>query len=260
MKNVYRETRKGGINFFMSRNPDFPPHVHEEIELVYVKRGDGTAFCDGKRYDLSKNDFFIAFPNQVHSYSGFEAGEYLVLILMPSQLFRYSSIFMCGHPRSAVFKDVDADATYLFDAAYREFRAEGASGVLRAELTAFFGKLVKYCEMEKSRLPSDGVFKILEYCGEHYREAITVEDVARAVGFSRSHVSHIFGERLNISFCEYINSLRLNDAEQLLRLGNYTVTEISDIAGFPTIRTFNRVFRTTHGVSPSEYRKRQRDG
>lgn len=260
MKNVYRETRDGGISFFMSHNPEYPAHIHEQIELVYVKSGSGSAFCDGKRYHLTKNNFFIAFPNQVHSYSGFEQGQYLVLILMPSQLFRYKSVFLGGHPSSAMFKCESEDTVCLFEMAYRDFLKEGINGVLRAELTAFFGKLIKSCEIEKSRLPNDGVFKILEYCGEHYREAITVDEVANAVGFSRSHISHTFGERLNIGFCEYINSLRLNDAEQLLRLGNYTVTEISDMAGFPTVRTFNRVFRVAHGISPSEYRKRQREG
>ena len=82
-----------------------------------------------------------------------------------------------------------------------------------------------------------------------------MEEVADKLCISRSTVSHLFNERLAMNFCDYINSLRLSDAVKLLKNGKNTITEISDLSGFSTIRTFNRAFLKRYGISPSEYRK-----
>ena len=95
----------------------------------------------------------------------------------------------------------------------------------------------------------------LQFCADHYREELTVESVAESLGVSRSCVSHIFSCRIGVNFREYINSLRLTEAETLLGNRNYTVTEVANMTGFPTIRTFNRAFRKKHGLSPLAYRK-----
>ena len=47
MQIIFREI-KSKIIFLQSKNPDFPAHVHDDIELVYTKHGWGTAYCDGK--------------------------------------------------------------------------------------------------------------------------------------------------------------------------------------------------------------------
>ncbi len=254
MKNIFRETHKK-FELCTMKNIDFPPHIHDGIELVYVKNGSATALCDGREYRLSRGDYFIAFPNQVHSYQASVQGEYILLIILPSYLLRYKGVFYEGFPTLSVTTPSDSSLDYLIGQALAEYKADGYSGIIEAYLTAFFGKLIKNYDIEKSRLPRDSVFKILEYCGAHYCENITVDDVAATLGYSRSHISHIFSNRLNIGFCEYINTLRLNDAKQLLSTKSYTVTEISDMAGFPTVRTFNRAFRAAYGISPSEYRK-----
>jgi AraC-like DNA-binding protein len=58
-----------------------------------------------------------------------------------------------------------------------------------------------------------------------------------------------------MNFCDYINSLRLAEAEKILNNKSYTITEIAGMSGFSTIRTFNRAFLKKYGISPSAYRK-----
>ena len=122
-------------------------------------------------------------------------------------------------------------------------------------LTALFGKLLKHYPIQKTRVANDTLSQILQYCAEHYKENISVEEVADKLRISRSTVSHLFNERLAMNFCDYINSLRLSDAVKLLKNGKNTITEVSDLSGFSTIRTFNRAFLKRYGISPSEYRK-----
>lgn len=255
MENVFRQV-KAQIEFGRRRNVNFPAHIHEDIELIYVKKGSCTAFCDGRKYVLTSKDFFLAFPNQAHHYTECTSGEYYVLILKPSQLLGYNEVFLEGAPVSAVCRPEENDNTvYLLETAYREFEQDGYSRIIDAYLTAMFGKLLRRYRIEKSGIRQDTVLQILNFCAGHYRENISVGDIAQNLRISRSSVSHIFSTRLGIHFCDYINALRLADAVELLKNGNYSMTEIADKTGFPTIRTFNRAFSRQYGMTPSDYRK-----
>lgn len=200
----------------------------------------------------------MVFPNQVHHYGECLKGEYIILIIKPSELLSYNNVFWQGMPISAIwhFKENGDDNTvYLTETAMKEFMRDGHSTIIEAYLTALFGKLLKFYQIEKCRITHDTVAQILQYCAAHYKENITVESVADKLHISRSSVSHIFSSRLSMSFCDYINSLRLTDAVHMLKNKNYSITEISYISGFSTIRTFNRAFLKRYGVCPSAYRK-----
>ena len=247
---VFRETKRE-ITFFNTVCLDYPAHIHEDVELVYIKKGTAVAYCDGARYALKERSFFIAFPNQVHRYVDSRNGEYVLLIVKPTShdlLFR-------GRPVLSACEDPDDHTVTLFELTLAEYEKDGHTPVVEACLTAFFEKLFTFFRIEKAGASNSTAARILQYCSEHYREDIGIADIAAALHISKSAVSHLFSGRLGTSFSEHIHALRLNDAVRLLRTGQYSVTEIARIAGFPTIRTFNRVFREQYGMSPSDYRK-----
>ena len=255
MREFFREI-KTNIEFKRRSSLNFITHIHEDIELVYVKQGGGYAYCNGTQYRLVPGSFFVAFPNQVHRYSDCVAGEYIVLIIKPSALLSYGEVFLEGEPTSALLQPQDDDhAVFLLETALAEYRRDGYSPVIEAYLTALFGKLLRFCTIEKSSISGDTVLQILQYCARHYREEISVGSIAAALSLSRSSVSHIFSLRIGMNFCDYINGLRLSDAAALLKNKGYSVTEIAGRVGFGTIRTFNRAFLKQYGMSPSLYRK-----
>lgn len=257
MQEIFREI-KPEIVFLTRENPEFPAHIHDEIELIYTKCGQGTAYCDGKKYTLTDGTWFLVFPNQVHRYETCADGEYWVLIMKPSELLRYEQVFMKGVPINALchFESGQDDGLgYLLEAAYKEYRRDGYSDVIAAYLTVVFGKLLSHFSLEKERFSQNTALNILQYCAAHYKEDLTVRSVAESLGISCSCVSHVFSARFSMSFCDYINSRRLAEAEKLLKNKNYTVTEVANLSGFPTIRTFNRAFLKKYGCSPSAYRK-----
>lgn len=257
MQQIFRQTM-ALISYFTRDTLDFPAHIHDDIELVYVKKGGGTACCDGKKYVLTDNSLFLVFPNQVHYYTNFDTGEYLVLIMKPSELLRYGQIFMEGEPVSAEYpiaEGEDDGIVWLMEKAYLEFVRDGYSDIIAAYLTALFGKLLPLYKIERAVSQQGNVLKILQYCANHYREDLSVDTVAESLGISSSCVSHIFSTRICMHFCDYVNSLRLKEAEELLSNKHYTITEVANMSGFATIRTFNRAFQKKYGISPSEYRR-----
>jgi len=254
MDNYFREI---WTNIYLRKDNDvnFPVHIHDDIEFVYVIQGGGHSFCDGIQYTLTPGSVFIAFPNQVHSFSDCTPGEYILLIINPSRLLYLEQFFRSQIPTVASVSVTEELIRPLLDA-LQEFVDYGDSCVIDGYITAMFSKLFRCMQFQRSPYLNNTVSRILHYCSQNYREPITIPDLCCALHISQSSVSHIFSKRLKISFPNYMNALRLNHAVALLREPGLSISEIVDRAGFPTIRTFNRVFRKQFGCSPSEYRTR----
>ena len=260
MQTIFREV-KNTLIFEYRNNLDFPAHIHEDIELVYVVNGGCEAYCDGNKYTLANRDFFTVFPNQVHHYCNTQPGRYILLIIKPKDLLSYNSVFTGKSPASSVVRPFTAEDNAienLLNTALNEHLQKEDITVIYAYLTALIGKLLKYYEIQDHAADCDTVTEIINFCSAHYKDSITLKDIAENLHISTSTVSHIFSKKLYINFCDYINSLRLSDAVDLLYSTNLPVTEIAYTTGFSTLRTFNRAFLRRYGVSPSSYRKQNR--
>lgn len=97
---------------------------------------------------------------------------------------------------------------------------------------------------------------LLAYIDEHYMDALTLEDTASLMGFSKFHFSRLFKDYTGYTFCDYLNYRRIKATEELLPHAELPITEIAMQVGFSSISTFNRLFRVYKKCSPSEYRSK----
>lgn len=93
---------------------------------------------------------------------------------------------------------------------------------------------------------------------EHFSQPVTVEKMATDLCVSKNYLSTVFTKRLNMSFRECLNILRIELARDLLRSTDQSITEILCACGYESPRTFNRVFFDLCGVTPREYRTQAR--
>ncbi len=252
---VFREIKTQN-DFRYRKHLDYPAHIHEDIEIVYVAEGEGAAFCEGKKYDLSPGMFFISFPNQIHYYENWDPnGKYFLMIFKPSMLLQYISIFDDRIPDSPVFtcgKDMK-DILQLIELFDNEEKTH-QNDLQSAYVTLIFGKFLRHINLVERSLTRDNVSKVINYCSKHYKEDISIGTVANALNISKSYVSYIFGRYLLINFREYVNGLRISEAMKLIERENLTMTEISGMVGFNTLRTFNRAFSIKNAMTPTEYK------
>ena len=99
---------------------------------------------------------------------------------------------------------------------------------------------------------------IMNFCAENYMNNPTLEDASAILDRSKYYISQLMNDRLNLSFTDYINTLRVNSACDMLKNTDIKITDISENVGFGTIRSFNRTFKEAIGKTPLEYRKASR--
>ncbi|WP_339308618.1 helix-turn-helix domain-containing protein [Paenibacillus sp. FSL R5-0519] len=142
------------------------------------------------------------------------------------------------------------------------YRLYGDS-ILRDELT--LNALEEIILLVASHNPSkreldSRVQEVLNIITRNYMDHILIEDLGKSVCLSPSRLSHLFKEQVGDSIMETLMKYRFQQAEQLLKHTMRPITEIALAVGFPSPDYFSRQFSSHYGVTPSNYRKKFREG
>lgn len=97
---------------------------------------------------------------------------------------------------------------------------------------------------------------ILNYIKEKIELKVTLKEVAAHFGFSPNYLGHLFKEETGINFSDALLDLRMKRVCELLVNPSLKIYEIAERVGYKNIIYFNRQFKQTSGMSPSEYRKK----
>lgn len=91
--------------------------------------------------------------------------------------------------------------------------------------------------------------------GHYMDEEISLNRVAHAANVSANHFSALFSQNMGQTFIEYLTSLRMDKAKELLRCTSKRSSEIAGEVGYKDAHYFSYLFKKTQGMTPSEYRK-----
>ena len=238
-------------------------HLHSHIELVLFLGGRSVAYADSERIELQAGDVFISFPNQIHRYESFEKESYYIFLINPEILPELSAVFSGCLPASALLRGVANDEEILAIArrllAMKDEDAPFARIARSGYLLALFGKLLQHLELSRAvPVDSHALKTIVNYCALNFNKELSLSLLENELHISRYYISHLFSDKLKMSFNDYINSLRVSAACTHLKSNDRSITEISDLVGFGTLRTFNRAFSKQMGQTPSQYRASKR--
>jgi AraC-like DNA-binding protein len=114
-----------------------------------------------------------------------------------------------------------------------------------------------YCKREQSR--EEGVLaRTCRYVQENFHRDISIKELASNVSFSTSYFFKIFKGLANMTPAEYLISVRLSNAKQLLLESDLTVAQIAEQCGFRDASYFSYYFKKRFGITPSKYRATQK--
>ena len=242
---------------------DFGMKLHSNIEIVFIFEGATNVWIGNKEAERAKSgDAIIIFPNQNYRYETVKQEDHILLAVDIKRMGEFLSLFTSHFPAKCVIKGALQDREILelvknIAKTYKEYGNEYRETLLKGYITVLLGRLLSLTELKKNELEKPNtVGEIMDFCNRHYSERLSLEYLEAELHISKYYISHVINERIGVSFNDFINSIRINEASRLLVESDKTIKEISEEVGFLTQRTFDRVFKKQKGETAREYRKR----
>lgn len=259
---------------------DIPWHWHEEFEFGYVLCGEIVYRTNEHEYTLHKGDGIFINSGILHSLHPV-AGEEEVKI----QTQFWDKMFLAGHGGSAfdvryiapVMKQRQLDAVVFYeeDPKYRkalELLEKTAVISLGRERFFEFGLRNLFAEIWKEiyqramgresvedikkSQDNERIKRILSYLRDHIGEDLPVSRLAHVIPVSERECFRLFRRCLDTSPMEYILSLRLEKALELLAYTEKSVSTVSQETGFGSSSYFGKIFKEHFHMTPKEYRRK----
>ena len=140
------------------------------------------------------------------------------------------------------------------DAAHISKVFESRVGAKISEYRRTYQAVLGVCNLEERRIG----YNIVTYIVENQREEISAQLVAKKFEISVADLNKILLLQVEKNFIEFLHSLRINSACQLLINTDMTITDIAIEVGFNTVKTFTRNFVLQKGITPNNYRMKVR--
>ena len=258
----YKE--KNDFEIFRMQSKHIPPHLHKNLEVVYVLEGTLAVGIGTHLYSMEKGDIAIIFPEQIHHYQAFEqSGTSLYMLATPSLSGPFLQSITTLSPKNPVVhaKDVHPDIYYALETLLDDQESPEEDVLHQAYVMIILARLLPYLTMiEKGSANSeDLVYRTVSYIAEHYTEEdLSLTRMAHDLFVSPFSLSRIFSGTFHMNFNKYLNITRLEYVRYLLEYTEQTITEAYSNAGFGSQRTFNRAFRDHFHMTPKEYREQSK--
>ncbi|MCD1025577.1 AraC family transcriptional regulator [Enterococcus sp. SMC-9] len=92
----------------------------------------------------------------------------------------------------------------------------------------------------------------------HFKERLEIQDIAHKLNFHPTYISRCMKKVYGVSAKQYLQELRMNHAQSLLKSTNYSIEEIAHKSGFNSLSFFSKSFTKKQGLSPTNFRNHYR--
>lgn len=254
---------------------NYEPHWHTALEILMPVENWYDATVQEETFHITPGDILMIPPGELHSLTAPETGTRFVFMLDLAPISRLHGFAGIQPVLTKPLFITRASYPNIYDDVYQilvQMRNEYFNKNEFAELTIYSLLLNLFVKLGTNHLeninlfPSMRVYKqkeyvdkfntVMDYIDSHYMEDLNLDEIASSIGFSKYHFSRLFKQYTNYTFCAYITHRRIKIAEKLLEQPDLSITEVALQSGFPSISTFNRVFKQVKDCTPSEYREK----
>lgn len=149
----------------------------------------------------------------------------------------------------------EEDFLELVNRIRKDFESAQGYSELRRKLFQAVDVFVDAMASHKNKKTEKMIQSCKEYINEHYIENISLEALSEKFGFHVNYFSGLFKSHTHMTFSEYLLSVRMKHAQELLQKKTLRIYEIAEKVGYKDVKYFNRVFKKTFGLTPDEFRK-----
>ncbi len=231
--------------------------------FIFCEEGKGWIVLNGERFNLSRNQSFILPANESHSYGADNVNPWSIywLHFLGERVDVFSSII------GRIIDTPDSDSSrygdrfLLFEEIFQNLEMgyspenlEYASFCLMHFLASI--KYLYQFRRIKNVKEIDAVQKSILYMKENLEDKITLNEIARHVGYSPSHFGKRFFEETSYSPIDYYNQLKIQRACSYLQFSDLKIKEIAFRLGYFDPFHFSKAFKKEMDITPKQYRKK----
>ena len=242
---------------FRKCGPDWrsPLNTVNDYNLVYVVKGNSNYTVNGKTHEinpggllcLKEGDLVEAVTSPQNPMQHFD-----VSFRQKYQNSRISAggvlfprVYSIGLRQDII--DIFREMTVCWTEQHRGYPMK-----CQALLMLILHRLSEIIVYDVDSAPGDyRINKITRYIAKHYAEKLTVEKLASQIHLDSDYLGQIFKKKTGMTIHQYINQVRVQNAELMLQSGHYKVHEAAERCGFSDIFHFYKKFRSLRGFAPS---------
>ena len=254
-------------------------HKHDEIEFQYILEGQISIYCDEDTICANKGD--IVFINQgIRHFSSSACSQRCLtrsIIANPTFIFGFGQsnmhrkfiypVIHCSTLKSLLITPTGNHYTSCYSNMQEIFqlnqdKPSGYELLTKAHLLQLWKLLYDNLPASDTAPPhiftqdEQRVKSAVSYIHQHFREPITLEDIANSILVSKSECCRCFKRVMNATPFEYLLKYRiLETARQMHQKTNASISEIAGSAGFNNTSYYNKILKKLMGCTPTQYRQ-----
>lgn len=269
-------TKEYSYTQYFMHNPKrafhIPVHWHDEVEIIYIKKGRINIYIGEEKFEATAGDLFFVNSGELHFMESDDMGVEYYTLLFPLTFLSFQiedaleqEVFLPLRQKklqfpllieetqmqSQVLQKVK-DVIVVNDE--KEIGYQLKTRILLLEIMEHFMKNDVFEQVDFGKA-TDMQRDLITYIQKHYTEKITLNMMAQKFHLSEKYISWYFKEHFSISFTQYVAHLRMSRAKDLLTITEQSITEVALSCGYPSVNLFIRNFKEFHGVTPLQYRK-----
>lgn len=228
-------------------------HFHKNYELIYVLSGEVEMTLNSRKLLLTEGCFALVLPNQLHAYHTPCASRVWVGVFSADFVGEFARLTEGKYADDPRFRCSESTRAYLL----AQLITDRPQSLLmqKSLLYAACGEFLNRVTLTQNHRQQDFVWKVSRYVSGHFREELTFDRLAEALGYEYHYLSRQFRRHFGMHFRQMLNMYRLDYAQEQLLRSDDSITAVAYGAGFQTVRTFNRAFYEHTGMTPSQFRK-----
>ena len=224
----------------------------KDYHILLIDSGECELLHNDKLYILSRGNLAIYAPNEEQKYS-FSSGCSSLWCHFSGNLVE--ELFNSSNLSSGVyFLNPNKEIFESYSTLIQRFHLSDKQLLANASLLELIYHISNASTASEQNRNSDIITQTLTYININYNKQLTLDELAKKAGYSKSRFSHLFLEIVGMSPIKYQNDIRLKNSCELLHSTKLTIAEIAQSCGFNDPLYFSRIFKKKYKISPTQYR------
>lgn len=246
--------QNGYLEYATHQNFSYPTHFHRSLEFIYLEYGTLTVVQANTISHLEAGDSLLFLPNTIHGYESHGTSLFHSVVFSPDLVPDFMKLIEGRNTDDAKFTlktNFFKSPHTIHDFLENDLKKRGL-------LLLICGDFYHQVSLTNRHNQDESLlYRIIDYIGCHFKETVHLDTLGKALGYDPFYLSRYISANLHTTFHKYLTSLRLAYAVDLLLHTEEKMVTIALQSGFPSVRTFNSVFKNEYRLSPTNFKKKR---